>query len=309
MHYHFLQSDAWAEFQTALHRPYVTKTTDSWHALAIVEEGKIGKRLYCPYGPHLQSKESLPEALAWLQQEARQRSLDFIRIEPLLDSGEVIDAEYLRKQGLRPSQKDVQPKYTIRVDLQKPADEVIAAMSKTTRNLYRNIYKKGVTFRESTHPRDMEELLKMLAVVSKRTGMKPHSNAYLMTEANTLLAKKQAKLFVAYAAQKPVAMALVYCSNDGWYYSHAGSYDTARSLQVMQPFVAHIIMKAHEAGVPLFDLYGIAPPDAPSNHPMIPITTFKRSFGGGTHAYSGTWEMPVKKPRYQLYRLLRTITK
>ena len=130
-----------------------------------------------------------------------------------------------------------------------------------------------------------------------------------MTEANTLLAKKQAKLFVAYAAQKPVAMALVYCNDDGWYYSHAGSYDTARSLQVMQPFVAHIIMKAHEAGAPLFDLYGIAPPDAPSNHPMIPITAFKRSFGGVAHAYSGTWEMPVKHFRYQLYRLLRTITK
>lgn len=309
MRYHFLQSNAWAGFQKALRRTYLTKTTDSWHALAIVEEGKIGKRLYCPYGPSLANNEALSDALEWLKDEAKVRSLDFVRIEPLIQNNAPLDDDFLRSLGLQQSQKDVQPKYTIQVDLQKTADEVIGAMSQTTRNLYRNIHKKGVVFRESSDPNDMKELTKMLAIVAARTGMKPHSDAYLQTEAEVFLKDNSAKLFIAEREEKPIAMALIYCGKNGWYYSHAASYEAARKLQVMQPLVAHIIMSAHAAGAPLFDLYGIAPPDASSSHPLVPITKFKRSFGGHEVAYSGTWELPVHQLRYRLYRLLRTITK
>lgn len=306
---HYLQSDAWRAFQTSLKRKTLEKTTADWYALAIVEQGKLGRRLYCPYGPTLRKKESLKEALDWLRKEAKARNLDFVRIEPLVENGVPLEPRYLQSLELRPSQKDVQPKYTIQVNLQKTADEVIAAMSQTTRNLYRNIHKKGVSFSTSDNPKDMHELIKMLKVVAKRTGMTPHSDYYLQTEAETLMKLGSAKLFIASQDDKPIAMALVYCDKSGWYYSHAASYETARKLHIMQPLVAYIIMSAHAAGAPLFDLYGITPPDAPHDHPLVPITKFKRSFGGDEIHYSGTWELPIRPVRYRLYRLLRAITR
>lgn len=306
---HFLQTAAWAAFQDALGREYIEHTTDSWSALAIVERGKLANRLYCPYGPSVKNKDDLPDALEWLKEQANKRGLDFVRIEPLATDMKPVDSDYLRSLGLKQSHTDVQPKYTIQVNLQKTADEVIAAMSQTTRNLYRNIHKKGVTFHESTNPEDMKELTKMLAIVAKRTGMKPHSDHYLQTEAKILLKEGSAKIFIARVEEKPVAMALIYCGENGWYYSHAASYEPARRLQVMQPLLAHIIMTAHAAKVPMFDLYGIAPPDALSTHPLVPITKFKKSFGGQEVAFSGTWELPVRPLRYKLYRLLLRVTK
>lgn len=309
MRYHFLQSSAWAAFQKALRRNYSKGSSKEWHALAIVEKGKLATRLYCPYGPSVAKKEDLQSALQWLKTEAQQKKVDFVRIEPLIGDSKDIDAHYLKSLGLKPSKKDVQPKYSIRVDLQKSAEEVMAAMSQTTRNLYRNIHKKDVTFKESSDPNDMKELIAMLKQVAKRTGMTPHSDHYLQTEAETLLKIGKAKIFIAEVKARPVAMALIYCDENGWYYSHAASYPAARKLQVMQPLVAHCIMEAHRFKAAFFDLYGIAPPAAPSTHPLAPITKFKESFGGQKVAFSGTWELPIKQFRYLLYKMIRTITK
>jgi lipid II:glycine glycyltransferase (peptidoglycan interpeptide bridge formation enzyme) len=306
---HFLQTRAWKSFQADLGREVLEETTDSWHALAIVEQGQLARRLYCPYGPSVTKKTDLKPALQWLKEQADERGLDFVRIEPLISNSVALEASYLQSLGLVKSQKHVQPHYTIRVDLRKSADAVLAAMSQTTRNLYRNIHKKGVVYSESNNPLDMKELIKMLTVVSKRTGMTPHSDEYLQTEATVLLAKNAAKLFVASVDNKPVAMALIYCSPEGWYYSHAASYESARKLNVMQPLVAHIILSAKKAGAPMFDLYGIAPPYASPNHPLVPITEFKKSFGGEEITFSGTWELPIRTLRYRVYRLLRRITK
>lgn len=306
---HFLQTEVWGTFQTALKREWLHHKNPTWSALAIVENGKFANRLYCPYGPTLKTADALADATAWLKHEASQRSLDFVRIEPLLSDMSAVDAKTLRAHGWRPAYKYVQPQETIRVDLKKPVDEVLQAMSQTARNLYRNIHKKGVAFSESNNPADMKELIKMLAVVANRTGMRPRTANYLQIEAETLITAGKAKLFIASQDNQPLAMALVYTDDTTWYYAHAASYEAARKLSVMHPLVAHIIVAAHAAGATCFDLYGIARPYMKPPHPLVAITKFKESFGGERHDFSGAWELPLKPWRCRFYNLARRITK
>ena len=55
-----------------------------------------------------------------------------------------------------------------------------------------------------------------------------------------------------------------------------------------------------------FDLYGVVPPEV-RDHAWSGFSDFKRSFGGRQLDYSGTWELPVKRLSYALYRLARGV--
>ena len=58
-------------------------------------------------------------------------------------------------------------------------------MRSTSRNLYRNIHKKGVTFDVSTDPADIGILLGFLHDVSERAEFKAQSDDYLAQAART----------------------------------------------------------------------------------------------------------------------------
>ena len=92
------------------------------------------------------------------------------------------------------------------------------------------------------------------------------------------------------------------------YYAHAGSYKNARQLQANSPMVSFLIFDAKAAGHRSFDFYGVSPPDQP-NHKWANVSKFKRSFGGYERAYSGTWELPLKRSHYTANKLLRKVTK
>lgn len=40
---------------------------------------------------------------------------------------------------------------------------------------------------------------------------------------------------------------------------------------------------------------------------LASITKFKQSFGGEIVQYSGTWDLPLNKPKYFLYKLMLKI--
>lgn len=291
----FLQSSHWAAFNEALGQTVWYGRGKGWQCLAIVENSRTGRRLYCPYGPLATTEVGFIESLQALHQLAKQQKALFVRLEPQVKG--LSPAEY----GLKHALKDIQPAQTWLLDITRPKEALLADFTPTNRNLYNTASNKGLSFRASQNPADTKIYLKMVHDVAKNTGITPHEDSYYTTMAKVLLPRKAANLYIAEHNGKPVGAAITFDSPTTRYYAHAGNLLSARKLHAGSPLLATMIFDAKEQGQRTFDFVGVAPLGAPKNHRWQGFTQFKKSFGGEYHAFLGTWELPAH-PLYRLYR-------
>ena len=304
---YFLQTQAWADFLKSLGRTVHRDSGPGWSFLAVEEKNPAGNVLYAPYGPVAESVDAFDAALAALRDVAKSCGAVFIRIEPAasgLDPSTA--AEELRSRGLQPAPVNQQPELSWIVDLDRDFKDVLADMKPVNRNLYRNIHKKGVTFRSSQDPEDIRVLLNFLHMTARRNGFKPQSDEYLSQVAAALMPAGAATLFIAEHHGGPIAAALAYDSKDTRTYAHAAMDDTHRKLSAGIPLLVTLMADAQDKGLKHVDLWGVAPADQP-DHKWAGFTAFKKSFGGREIAYPGTWDLPVNKPRYAAYQAARKL--
>lgn len=295
---HFLQSEAWQNFQKELGRKTFRQSGDGWEYLAILEQGQGNSRLYCPYGPSFGSQKSFKSAIKSLTELGKKLNVTFVRIEPT-DTAVV---HYLQDNHWRKvDYQSLNPEHTVVVDLSPSIDEIISRMAQTNRNIYRNYSKKGIALHSSTSPNDINIFLDLIKKVATRTGMKPHSDGYFTAQAKALFPLGSAKLFYATLDGAPISASIIYDSETTRYYAHAGSDSDYRKLNSGNALVAEMIVDAKRKGLKSFDLYGIAPDNAPSNHPWAGFTSFKRGFGGVEMSFAGSWDLPIKQLPYSIY--------
>ena len=304
---YFLQTPAWADVLSSLGRTVHQQSGPGWSFLAVEEKNPAGKVLYAPYGPVASSADAFDAALAALVELARSCGAVFVRIEPVA-AGLALPtaADELRRRGLKPAPSNPQPELSWIVDLDGDFKDILAAMKPVNRNLYRNIHKKGVTFRTSQNPDDIRILLNFLHMTARRNGFKPQSDDYLTRVAASLMPAGAATLFIAELHGGPIAAALAYDSADTRTYAHAALDDTHRKLSAGIPLLVTLMADAKERGLKHVDLWGVAPADEP-DHKWAGFSAFKRSFGGHQVEYPGAWDLPVKKLRYSAYQVARTL--
>ncbi len=302
---HFLQSSHWAAFQAALGNKIFYASGTGWQVLAILEVSRVATRLYCPYGPIVKDKAAFSEALAALKQLARQQKAVFVRLEPIVH----LQGTDLFSLGLKPALKDIQPRLSWAQNLQKSEDELLNELTDTNRNLYRNYQNKGLKLRDSRQPTDMPLFIKLMRDVARHNGILQHTDHYYQTMADILLSRGAATLYVAEFEAKAVATAFCFDSPTTRYYAHAAADFEARKLHPGSPLVVQMMLDAKKKGQTAFDFVGVAPADAPPTHRWAGFTKFKQSFGGDYKPYLGTWELPVNRLFYAVYRSAYTILK
>ena len=302
---YFLQGPQWADFQRALGRTVHEESGPGWSFLAVEESNPAGKLLYAPYGPVAASLDAFDAALTALTDLACRRGAVFVRIEPV-SAGLAVPgaAAVLRGRRLQPAPANQQPELSWIIDLDRDFKDVLADMKPVNRNLYRNIHKKGVTFRSSQDPAEIAVLLEFLHMTAARNGFKPQSDEYLSQVARSLMPAEAATLFIAELEGTPIAAALAYDSADTRTYAHAALDDTHRKLSAGIPLLVTLIADAQKKGLKHVDLWGVAPENQP-DHKWAGFTAFKKSFGGRGVEYPGTWDLPVQKLRYAAYQLAR----
>lgn len=301
---HFLQSNLWEEFQNNYGHDTIDKTDKTWEYMAIVEHGKLADRLYCPYGPVASDKRSLKSALSDLRNEALLRNLAFVRVEPKGN----FTPEDLRQMGLVRSHHDVQPSHTVVNDVSKSPEEIKADLSQTARRYARKSDKAGVTYSLSYEPSDIKYFIELIHNVAARTRMKPKSDLYFEIMAKTLFPTHYAGLLFAEIDGKKIAAIIFYLDGKTMYYAHAANDSDYRDISPAYGLGLYALLFAHDHGCQKFDWYGVAPEGASKNHRWAGFTRFKLSFGGERKNYLGTWELPVKKTKYRIYKLLLKIT-
>ena len=296
---HFLQSDSWAKYQRRLGKQVIEQSGEGWSYRAIIETSGGLRRLYCPYGPSMNSSQALSPALQSLRAQAKQLAADYIRIQP---PAEFTNAELLGQFGLRRINYS-QPAHTWRLNLQVTMDEIYAGMKQNTRNICRNYHKKGMIYRKSSDPGEISHLLKLLSEVADHNKIRVHDDNYFKLQAEALMPNHASLHFIEYQGQV-IAAALAYQTSSTWYYAHAAADYEHRKLGASTALVGEIINSARQAGAKLFDFYGITTSDDPK-HAWAGFTRFKQSFGGYPVDLGETYELPIRKFRYQIYRLVR----
>ena len=92
------------------------------------------------------------------------------------------------------------------------------------------------------------------------------------------------------------------------YYAHAATDEEHRKLMAGTIILIQMIVDAKESGMETYDFWGITTSEDPK-HPWYGFTQYKKSFGGEQVDYAGTWDLPVKKARYSLYKIVRKINR
>ncbi|MCL2037504.1 peptidoglycan bridge formation glycyltransferase FemA/FemB family protein [Candidatus Saccharibacteria bacterium] len=303
----FLQSPVWAKFQRSIHREVIEKSGDDWSYLAIVERGQFSNRLYCPYGPTAISVDKLSDALNDLRKEAKARKLDFVRVEPITPKATEDD---LRKLNLRPSDRFVEPPSTLINDVSVEPDQIRAQLSQSARRYARKCDAAGVTYSVSYDPHDIKFFLDMIHEVRARTGLRAHDDLYFREIAATLFPSKDAGLLLAELDNQKIAAIIFYTDGETMSYAHAASLTEFRKISPATGLGLYALLFAHEQGCKNFDWFGVAPEGStdPRYRAWQGFTQFKQSFGGQRINRLGTWELPLKKVRYLLYRLMLKLT-
>lgn len=297
---HFLQSDAWAQFQRSLGRGrMLRRATGQWSVQAFAFREKGWQYAYAAMGPTLEAEGGgILQKSNWLG-----AGVDFVRAEP---QGQV-SAQQLRQLGWVPS-IELNPARTAVVDLTLSEDELRRNLTSGHRSAINGAGRRGLSFREGKSE-EIEVLISLIKQTGRRRGFHPHPDGYYRKMAEVLMPLGAAKLCLAEAEGKPVAASVVFDYRGERIYAHAAADPASRKLQAAVPLVWHMIMEAKAAGMKSFDLWGVAPDGAGPEHPWAGFSQFKRAFGGREVERVGTWDLPLKPVKYRAYLAARAFNR
>lgn len=312
MNPHFLQSGAWEKFEQLEGHTTFRLATKQFSALAVLQTTPVGNYLYCPYGPTINPKPdfqaNFQAALDELKVLAREQECFFIRIEPTfsIDNNDktLFGKKALSRLGLIKSH-DINPAHTWVLDLDIPQNELLKGMRSSNLRYYKSYARKGVTIEQSQDPKDIHILEDLLTGVAKRNHFNLHDQHHLENQ----LKAGFTTLYVARFEGKPVAAALIYDHNGTRFYAHAAKDDSANhNLSAGMAMLVQMIVDAQNAGAKAFDFWGVTTSEDPK-HPWYGFTQYKKSFGGHLVSYAGTWDLPLNRPRYRLYQVIRRLNR
>ena len=311
---HFLQSTAWEAYEQSAGHKTFRKSTPDYEYMAIKTPIKLGSYLSVPYGPSVKSSKTDPavaqksfqKAIESLVSLARHEHCIFIRVEPT----EPFTANYMASQKLQKT-KDIEPAHTWLLDLTPSKEDLVLGFSHGTRLGHNQFPRKNLSVEISHNPNDIKHLVRLQQALAKRKGIAAYEESHLKKE----LEQPFASLYLVHLknpetqSDKIVAASLFFddTENSTRFYMQSASDPTYKNLPTTVGLLCNSLFDAKEKGLKYFDFWGIAPEDAPANHPWAGFTRFKKSFGGFARNYSGTWDLPLNKTKYSLYKKLRIV--
>ena len=325
---HILQSWAWGEFKSR-HGWSATRLLfqegEETVAAASVLRRKLPRLpvsiLYVPKGPALDwTRAGLAEQVVQeLASLARRERALFIKVDPdVYYSGDapgfssrptraMMTAGMLESLGWRASAEQIQFRNTLLLDLERPEDELLAAMKQKTRYNVRLAARRGVSVRSigaDDSPAEREAALstfyQLYAETGRRDGFVIRPPEYYGDAWGSFLDGGLAQLFLAEFEGDAIAgLILFFFGSTAWYMYGASSN---RERQRMPNYLLQweAIRWAREQGYALYDLWG-APDELDETDPMWGVVRFKLGLGGQLARGLGAWDYPVSRSGYWLY--------
>lgn len=298
------QSTEWKKLQDDLGEVSFLEQGNGYHYLAILKSTPVGSYLYLPYGPVFETKQGLENSLKSLKNLTKRQGAIFTRVEP--QSSLFID----HLPSIAEKSHDLNPKETWILDLDSATYQ--NKIPSRLMRYYKSAGKKGLTIETSHDPEDIHYLLDLQKKLAKDKKISTFSEKYLKTE----LKQPFATLYlVKYHdsdndnREEVIAAGLVFDDKTTRYNLQGAQSEQGRKLHATGILTVQLIIDAAKNHLKTFDFWGIAPDNAPADHPWAGFTTFKKTFNGREEDYSGTYDLVYNSLKYQLYKIFRKLNR
>jgi peptidoglycan pentaglycine glycine transferase (the first glycine) len=311
----FLHSWNWGELQEALGEKIwrlgvFSENGLSAAALVIKIEARRGTFLFCPHGPVTnlcgrQKRHKILKALMdYLQKLSKEEKVSFIRISPIWKRNKE-NEQVFQGLGFRQAPIHVHPENNWVLDLNKPEEELLREMRKSTRYLI----KKGLKNPElriikSQNIRDIEAFNRIYQATAERQKFVPFSLEYLKKEFFSFSRDNEALIFLAENQEEIIGSAIIIFWQNMAFYHQGASLQKYPDIPANHLLQWEAIKEAQKRGCKIYSFWGIAPEDKPE-HPWKGITIFKKGFGGRKIKYIKTQDYPLSLGYWKNYLIER----
>ena len=325
---HILQSWEWGEFkqETTGWRP---ERLAFYRGDVLVATAYIGIRniagfkvMYVPKGPVLdfEDTQTAVEVFTHLQSIARQRFAIWLKIDPDIvlatglpntdedqpASGGITIQEVLKQQGWFFSSDQVQFRNTIKIDLTKPEDELLLAMSGNTRRKVRTASKKDVTIRLGTEA-DLDTLYALYRTTGQRDNFLIRPFDYYKLAWQQFMEAGLAQPLIAEYQSKPIAHVILFHYGKTCWYFYGASANEERNRMPNYALQWEAMRWAKARGYEVYDMWG-APNEFDETDTMWGVYEFKRGYRGTITRHIGAWDYaPYPMLNWGYTKLIPTI--
>lgn len=287
---HPLQTEAWAEFRTAMGVDVVHTTHGyiSFHRVPYTP-WTIG---YFPKGP-LPTKTTIQE----LEKLGKEKNALYIQLEP---NSKHDNSKHI-PSSLRPSHHPLFTKYTFTLDLTKSETELLAAMHSKTRYNIRIAEKHGVRITEDTSEKGFAEYLRLEKETTDRQGFYAHNTKYHQEMWRVMKTAGIAHLFTATYEGETLAAWIIFVRDGVMYYPYGASSRNHRDVMAPNLLLWELVKwgKAHD--IHTFDLWGAMGPDPDTKDPWYGFHRFKSGYNPKLVEFVGSYDLVIKPILYFLY--------
>jgi peptidoglycan pentaglycine glycine transferase (the first glycine) len=301
----FLQTKDWAEFQESLGREVLEYEQDGISARIIRHDLPFKKSyLYIPHGPVVDfnsmtggSKNPITQFIKWLKDTANPPTGEkaiFIKIEPTHD----LVAQTFADKKFKKSKKEIQPSKTVVIDLDDDENTIYEKFNHKARYNIRVSEKHPTKFTENGA---VEEFWKLLKKTTERGNFSSHPKEYYQQLVNFFAKGREIKIkiFFVKLEDRPLAGAMVLMYGDTAYYIHGCSDHDEQQFRSPYKLQWSIIKWLKKNNYKYYDLWGI-------DHKKWPgVTSFKLYWGGRIVERPGSFDLPISKFWYMLYKVFR----
>jgi lipid II:glycine glycyltransferase (peptidoglycan interpeptide bridge formation enzyme) len=302
----FLQTKDWTEFQESLGREVLEYDQNGIKARIIRHDLPFKKSyLYIPHGPEMDFnsmtggfKNPVSNFINWLKDSAMSadgRKSIFIKIEPLND----LIAQTFAERKFKRSKKEIQPAKTVIVDLEGDENQLLERMDHKARYNIRVAEKTNLKFSEG----DVEEFWCLMKKTTERQSFSSHPKEYYQKLVSFFARGREitAKIFFVRLDGRPLAAAIILFFGDTAYYVHGGSDYEGQKFRPAYKLHWSIIKWLKSKGYKYYDLWGVDSKKWPG------VTKFKMYWGGRLVERPGSFDLPISKLWYMLYKSYRNI--
>jgi lipid II:glycine glycyltransferase (peptidoglycan interpeptide bridge formation enzyme) len=301
-----LQSYEWGEL----------KSYFGWKPIRIVleDEGKIMAGIsilkreiplirhslfYAPRGPimDLSNKELLHDLLDIVEKEADRHHAVSMKVDPEIAEGTKGVVENLISQGFEKALKQIQPRATLILDLERSPDDILMSFEEKTRYNIRLAEKKGVSVKEDASEKGVSTFHELYNVTALRDKFLVHPASYYQKIREVLFSTGLGTNFVAYYEGKPIAAVIIFAFGRKIWYMYGASASEYRNVMPNHLLHWEVIKWAKEKGFKQYDLWGI-PAHPAEDHPLWGVYRFKKGFRGDLVKYIGAYDFPYSPLLY-----------
>ncbi len=229
--------------------------------------------------------------------EAQRTGAVFLRVSPV----DVETADVLRQTAPDARRvSDAQPSTSLVLDLRSDEASLLRGFKTKTRYNIGVAQRHGVRVEIVQTPlpaATFEKVWSLYEDTARRHGIRNHPRAhYANAPGEWVLAWLGDELLNAH-----------FCVGYDGVYTYLYGASSAEHKDAMASYLTQweTIRHAKARGYVSYDFWGIAPDTADIMHPYHGITRFKMGFGGVVVSYPGTFEIPVARGRYLVYRFAK----